>query len=384
MSQITPDAKGSTEPLNLKRTPLHKEHLALKARMVDFGGWDMPVQYTGVVDEHKTVRTGVGLFDVSHMGEVVVSGRGALEFLQKLTTNDVSKMALGQAQYSALCYDNGTLVDDIIIYRRGYDSFFICVNASNSDKDFAWLQEHAPSSGVNLDNLSAEYAQIAVQGPRARELVQELVDIKIADLKYYTFAEGKTLGVPSLIARTGYTGELGYELYLPSNSGSKVWQALLNAGEKYGVKAVGLGARDTLRLEMGYLLYGNDMDNTTSALECGLGWVTKLDKGDFAGRSALVAQKEKGLSRKLVGFEMIDRAIGRHGYSVYTSENASTPAGVVTSGSPGPSVGKNVGMVYLPAENAALGSIFWVEIRGERKKAQVVKKPFYAQGTAQA
>ncbi len=370
--------------IELNKTPLNKAHRAAKARMVEFGGWDMPVQYSGVIDEHKTVRSAVGLFDVSHMGEVVVTGRGALEFLQRMVTNDLSKVVIGQAQYTALCYDNGTLVDDIIVYRRGHDTFFICVNASNADKDFAWLKEHQPKQGVILENLSADYAQIAVQGPRSRELLSEIVDIKVNDLKYYHFSEGKVLGVPALIARTGYTGELGYEIYVPANSAENIWNALMNAGEKYGVKPCGLGARDTLRLEVGYLLYGNDMDNTTNALECGLGWVTKFDKGDFIGREALLKQKEAGLKRKLVGFEMIDKAIGRHGYPLFLSEENPEAVGVVTSGTLGPCLGKNIGMAYVPTEISTLGAEFFIEIRGERKKAKVVKKPFYTQGTAQS
>lgn len=366
----------------LKRTPLHADHVRLKARMVDFGGWDMPVQYSGLVDEHKTVRSCVGLFDVSHMGEVNVEGRGALEFLQRVATNDASKLDIGQAQYSALLYPNGTLVDDIIVYRRGLDSFFLCVNASNTEKDFAWLKEQAPKQGVILENVSDSYGQIAVQGPLARELVQKVVDIRIEDLKYYHFAEGKVLGAPALIARTGYTGELGFELYVPSSVTSKVWNALLEAGQPLGVKPCGLGARDTLRLEMGFLLYGNDMDNTTSALECGLGWITKFEKGDFLGREALLSQKEKGLSRKLVGFEMVDRAIGRHGYGVHLSAAMGTPVGVVTSGSPSPSLGRNVGMAYVPASHSALGSEIFIDVRGEAKQARVVKKPFYTEGSA--
>ena len=379
---MTPDG-----PASLKRTPLNADHRALKARMVDFGGWDMPVQYEGLIAEHKAVRTSVGLFDVSHMGEVNVEGRGAVEFLQKMTTNDVTKLALGQAQYSALLYPTGTVVDDIIVYRRGLDSFFVCVNASNAQKDFAWMKEHAPKQGVVLEDLSESYGQIAIQGPRARQLVQEVVDIRMGEMKYYHFAEGKALGVPSLIARTGYTGELGYEIYVPSSATSKVWNALLDVGQKYEVKACGLGARDTLRLEMGYLLYGNDMDDTTNALECGLGWITKFDKGDFVGRQALLDVKEKGLERKLVGFEMVDRAIGRHGYPVsldlLTHPDAPSHfAGAVTSGSPSPTLGGSIGMAYLPASHAALGTEFLIDVRGEGRKARVVKKPFFTEGSA--
>ena len=366
----------------LKRTPLFQNHVQQKARMVDFGGWEMPVQYSGVVDEHKAVREAVGLFDVSHMGELNVEGRGAFEFLQAATSNDLSKLNIGQAQYSALLTPGGTLVDDIIIYRRGQDSFFICVNASNTEKDYSWLKSLLPKQGVRLENQSSDYAQIAVQGPLARNLVQEAVDIRIDNLKYYHFAEGKVFGAPAIIARTGYTGELGYELYVPAAKASSIWQGLLEVGVKHGVKPCGLGARDTLRLEMGFHLYGNDMGNDTDILSCGLGWITKLDKGDFTGRDALLKIKEAGLSNVLVGFEMVDKAIGRHGYPVFETQDSTEIVGKVTSGSPGPSVGKNIGMAYLPKRISALGSHFFVEIRGVRKQAQVVKRPFYALGTA--
>lgn len=367
----------------LKKTPLHAEHLKLKARMVDFGGWHMPVQYSTVIDEHKAVRTAVGLFDVSHMGEINVHGRGALEFLQKMVTNDISKMSVGQAQYSALCYDNGTLVDDIIVYRRGADSFFICVNASNVDKDFAWFKEHCPAQGVILENLSDEYGQIAIQGPKARELLQDVVDIKVDGIKYYHFSEGKVFGIPSIIARTGYTGELGYELYVPASAAAKVWERVLEAGQKYGIKPCGLGARDTLRLEVAYLLYGNDMDNTTTALECGLGWVTKFDKGDFIGRSVLADQKEKGVNRKLVGIELIDKAIGRQGHEIFSEAEGGEKLGVVTSGTVGPSIEKNIALGYVDTKHADLGNKVYIDVRGTRKLAQIVKRPFYTAGTVQ-
>ncbi|NBX15956.1 MAG: glycine cleavage system aminomethyltransferase GcvT [Proteobacteria bacterium] len=367
----------------LKRTPLNEEHRRLGARMVDFGGWDMPVQYSGVIDEHKTVRTAVGLFDVSHMGELMVSGRGANDFLQKMTTNDVTKIAAGQAQYSALCKEDGCVIDDIIVYRRGMDSFLVCVNASNTTKDEQWLRAHLPSSGVILENESEAYAQIAVQGPKARELVQQIVDINISQLKYYWFAEGKVLGQPSIIARTGYTGELGYELYVPSQGAARIWAALVEAGQKFGGKPCGLGARDTLRLEMGYLLYGNDMDESINALECGLGWVTKFSKGEFIGSKALAAQKEAGLKRQIVGLQMVDKAIARHGYKVFSAAEGGQELGWVTSGTVGPSINLNVGMAYVTPDYSAAGSEIFVEIRGERKAAKVVRKPFYANGTAQ-
>ena len=368
---------------NLKKTPLYESHLELKARMVPFAGYHMPVQYTGVVDEHKQVRSHVGLFDVSHMGELSVTGRGALEFLEKLTLNQVSKMAIGQAQYNAFCTEKGTLIDDIILYKRGFDSFFICVNASNVEKDFLWLAQHCPNQGVLIENLSSDYAQIAVQGPQSRNLISQIVDIKMEQLPYYHFAEGKTLGVPSLIARTGYTGELGYELYVPSHAALKIWNGLLDAGQSFGVKPCGLGARDTLRLEVGYLLYGNDMDDTISALQCGLGWITQFEKETFIGKEALVKEKEMGINKKLVGLEMQDRAIARHGYSIFETPESTQAIGVVTSGSPSPSLSKNIGMGYVPTAFSKLGTKVFVDIRGEKKPAQIVKKPFYTQGTAQ-
>lgn len=361
-----------------KKTPLYEEHLSLGARIVPFAGWSLPVQYTGVVEEHRAVREHVGLFDVSHMGEFNVIGRGAQEFLQKMTINDMAKLEIGQAQYNAFCYENGTLVDDIIIYKRGFDSFFICVNASNIEKDFDWLKQHQPSQGVILENASHDYAQIAIQGPKSFELLSKVIDIKIDNLRYYWFAEGKILGVPGIIARTGYTGELGYELYVPSSAAAKIWRSLLSIDPMLTPKPCGLGARDTLRLEMGYLLYGNDMDDTTTALECGLSWITKFDKPSFIGRDALANQKENGLNKRLVGFQMQDRAIARHGYPVFANADDATPVGIVTSGSPSPTLSKNIGMAYVPQALSQLGSTVWIGIRHERKPACVVKRPFFA------
>lgn len=367
----------------IKQTPLNAEHRRLGARMVDFGGWDMPVQYSGVLDEHKTVRTAVGLFDVSHMGELMLSGRGANDFLQKMVTNDISKIDIGQAQYSAMCNDSGCVIDDVIVYRRGLDSFLICVNASNIEKDEKWLRSHLPASGVVLENDSDAYAQIAVQGPKSKELVQQFVDISIANLKYYWFAEGKVLGQPSIIARTGYTGELGYELYVPADSSPKIWSALVEAAQRVGGKPCGLGARDTLRLEMGYLLYGNDMDETTTALECGLGWVTKLSKGEFIGSKALQEQKQQGLKKSMVGIRMLDKAIARHGYKIFSASEGGDEIGVVSSGTVAPSLNQNIGMGYIRSDLAKIGQTIYVEVRGERKLAEICKKPFYTNGTAQ-
>ena len=368
---------------NLKKTPLYESHIALKARMVPFVGWNMPVQYSGLVDEHKNVRSQVGLFDVSHMGEINVTGRGALNFLQKLTLNDISKTTIGQAQYNAFCYPNGTLIDDIIVYRRGFDNFFICVNAGNIDKDYAWLVDNSPKQGVQIENLSQAYAQIAIQGPKSKELLSKVIDINIDNLPYYYFSEGKALGIPSIIARTGYTGELGYELYIPTHGALKVWNGLLETGNNLGVKPCGLGARDTLRLEVGYLLYGNDMNDEVTALECGLGWITKFEKESFIGKDALLQQKQNGLNKKLVGFEMSDKTIARRGYKIFESRNSAEGNGIVTSGSPSPSLSKNIGLGYVPSSLANIGTEIFVEIRGEKHPARVVKKPFYAQGTAQ-
>jgi len=366
---------------SVQKTPLYEEHVALKGKMIEFCGWQMPVQYSGLVDEHHTVRQAVGLFDVSHMGEFIVEGPKALEFLQYVTTNDVSKLVIGQAQYSAFPRPEGGLVDDVIVYRRGEQNYLLVVNAANIDKDFAWLQSHLPSSGVSLVNDSPLWGQIAVQGPRARELVQEIVDVPAQDIAFYHFKEGKILGVQGIVARTGYTGELGFELYVPAHETVNIWRALLEKGQKYGVKPCGLGARDTLRLEVCYMLYGNDIDDSTTPLEAGLGWITKLDKGEFLGSSLLRKQKEEGLSKSLVGLEMVDKAIARHGYSVYATAEGGDAIGVITSGSPSPSTGKNVAMAYVPKHLSKIGTEVWVMAHKRLSKAVVVKRPFYTEGT---
>ena len=376
---VTLSEEASTE--KLLKTPLYDCHKESKGRMVPFAGYEMPVQYSGLLPEHKAVREAVGIFDVSHMGEIVVTGRGALKYLQKMTTNDIDKLEVGQAQYSALLYENGTFVDDIIIYRRGLDSFLICVNAANQTKDFAWLEKHKPDSGVILEDVSHQYAQIAVQGPKALELVQKVVDIPISGIKYYRFAEGKVLGAPSIIARTGYTGELGYELYVPSQEAPKIWRGLLEAGQEFGVLPCGLGCRDTLRLEVAFHLYGQDMDDSVTALEAGLGWIVKVDKGEFIGRDVLVKQKEEGLKKRLVAFEVNGRGIARHGYKVFLP-GGTEEAGIVTSGTRGPSVEKAIGLAYVPTEHAKIGNTIEIENRGKRFEATLVKKPFYTEGTA--
>jgi glycine cleavage system T protein (aminomethyltransferase) len=357
----------------LKRTPLYQAHVKAGARMVPFGGWEMPVQYTGIVEEHRTVRSAVGLFDVSHMGEFEVEGPKALAALQLLTTNDVAALQPGHVQYSVLCYPNGTIVDDLTVYRLTDDRFMITVNAGNIDKDWAWVTEHA--GGARWRNASATTGLIAVQGPKAEALVGGLADQDVTKLGYYRFARGAVAGVATLISRTGYTGEDGFELYAPAGETERLWAALLDAGGAQGVAPIGLGARDTLRLEMKYALYGNDIDETTNALEAGLGWVVKPAKGEFIGRDALEKIRAEGLTRKLVGIEMVDRAVARHGYPVLKNGRR---VGIVTSGSYGPSVDKYIAMAYVETPLAAVGTELAVEIRGQAKAARVVKTPFHA------
>ena len=359
----------------LKRTPLYAEHVAAGARMVPFGGWEMPVQYTGIIEEHRATRGAVGLFDVSHMGEFEVEGPGALAALQHLTTNDVAPLDVGQIQYSVLCYPNGTIVDDLTVYRMGDTRYMITVNAGNIDKDWA----HVTTSTAHLKdarwrNPSEGTGLIAVQGPKAEALVGRLADCDVTAIGYYRFARGNVGEVPTVISRTGYTGEDGFELYAPADGTAQLWKALLAAGRADGVTPVGLGARDTLRLEMKYALYGNDIDDTTNALEAGLGWVVKPAKGEFIGREALEKVRAEGVRRRLVGIEMVEKAVARHGYPV---RKDGRPVGVVTSGSYGPSVDKYIGIAYVETALAVVGTALEVKIRGQSKAAQVVRTPFY-------
>jgi aminomethyltransferase len=360
---------------NLKRTPLHQAHVKAGARMVPFGGWDMPVQYRGIIEEHRTVRSAVGFFDVSHMGEFEVEGPGALDALQHLTTNDVAALQVGQVQYSALCYPNGTIVDDLTVYRVGDARYMLTVNAGNIDKDWAWVTEHTRDvKDTRWRNASEGTGLIAVQGPKAEALVGRLADRAVAEIGYYRFARGAVAEVPTLISRTGYTGEDGFELYAPADQTEKLWSALLAEGRADGAAPIGLGARDTLRLEMKYALYGNDIDETTNALEAGFGWVVKPAKGDFIGGEALEKIRAEGVQRKLVGLEMIERAVARHGYPVLKDGRR---VGTVTSGSYGPSVDTYIAMAYVEAALAGVGTELAVEIRGQAKPARVVKTPFY-------
>lgn len=356
-----------------RRTPLNEAHRKLGARMFDFVGWDMPVQYTSVIGEHEAVRTAVGLFDVSHMGEIEFRGPGALETANRLISNDLARCADGQAVYAGLLNEQGTFVDDVVAYRFSPEHIFICVNSSNREKDFAWMSERA--QGVKPVDRGDDYAQIAVQGPKAPGLVQRLTKAELSQVGTYRFTQGEVAGVKCIISRTGYTGEDGFELYCASNDAEKLWNALLQEGQADGVKPCGLGARDSLRTEMKYALYGNDIDDSHTALEAGLGWIVKLDKpGGFIGKEALEKQKAAGVKRRLVGFELTGSGVPRHGYPILKDGQR---VGEVTSGTMGPSVKKPIGIGYVPTELSAEGSTFDVEIRGRPVPARVVKTPFW-------
>jgi aminomethyltransferase len=340
--------------------------------MVDFGGWDMPVQYpAGTIEEHLRTRTHAGLFDVSHMGEIDVHGSDAIAFVNKITSNDVTKLVDGQAQYTALTTPSGTVVDDLLVYRLASDHLLLVVNASTTDKDWEWIESHHSGESVKLNNVSSDYCQLALQGPDAQSILQKLTDLPLDEITYYRFTHGSVDGVEGIISRTGYTGEDGFELYFRPEFAAQMWDALT---ANTGVTPVGLGARDTLRLEMGFALYGNDIDSTTTPLEANLGWLVKLKKDDFVGREALIAQKQRGLERKLTGFVVRDKAFPRHGYPVFFD---GTQHGLVRSGTVSPTLGIAIGTCYLPPEAAAEGTAIEIEIRGKRVPAQVVKMPFY-------
>ena len=359
----------------MKQTPLYGRHKALGAKVIDFGGWAMPVQYSGILDEHKTVREAAGVFDVSHMGEVWFRGPRAAEAVQRLVTNDVGKLADGGAMYTCACRPSGGIVDDLIVYRSKADDFLIVVNASNVDKDFGWFQEQAGSL-CEILNLSDETGLLAVQGPKAVALVQSIADAPVSELKSFTFRAATVGGVKAQVARTGYTGEDGFELFAPASEVGKLWDALLDAGSAVGCKPIGLGARDTLRLEARLSLYGNDIDEEHTPHEAGLSWVVK-GKG-FIGEEALAKQKAAGVTRKLVGFVMKERGTARHGYPIVDPERSDgKPIGVVTSGSLGPTVGVNIGLGYVPAALAPAGTRLHIDCRGKTAAAEVVNGPFY-------
>jgi aminomethyltransferase len=362
-----------------RRTALYDEHLAAGGRIVEFAGYELPVQYAGLSDEHRAVRERAGLFDVSHMGEISVAGPGALDFVQLVSCNDHSKMTAGRAQYTGLMYPEGTFVDDVLVHKMADDEYLLVVNAANRLKDAAYLGELARGrSDVEVVDRSEDYAQLALQGPLAQEVLQPLVSVDLAALKYYRFTHGEAAGEPALIARTGYTGEDGFEVYLRPAAAPALWRAVLAAGAPAGVVPAGLGARDTLRFEAGMCLYGNDIDATTTPLEAGLGWIVKLDKGDFIGRDVLERQAEEGLERRLVGLEMVDRGIARHGYPVLLAETDDEAAGVVTSGTQSPTLGKALAMAYLPSDMAVAGREVFVLIRNRSVRARVADLPFYS------
>ena len=357
----------------MKETPLNKAHKALGARMVEFAGWEMPVQYESALQEHIAVRKAVGLFDVSHMGRVRIKGPDALGLIQRVSCNDAARLSDGQAQYSGLLNPAGGFIDDIIVHRLAGDHFMICVNASGRQKDVAWFMEHRAGRVEVIDESDAT-AQIAVQGPKALEILQPLTDVPLGQINYYWFREGEVGGARALVARTGYTGEDGFELYLPAPSAESTWNRLMELGQGVGVRPAGLAARNTLRLEMKMPLYGNDIDDTTTPWEAGLGWIVKLARPDFVGKSALERQQQQGIQRKLVGFQLIDRGIARDHFPVWINDQ---PAGRVTSGSYSPSLEKSIGLAYLPVDHQAPGSRLSVEVRGKRLAAQVVETPFY-------
>jgi aminomethyltransferase len=364
--------------LELKQTPLNAMHRKMGGRMVDFGGWDMPVQYpAGTVQEHLGTRTHAGLFDVSHMGEIDVRGSDAIAFVNRLCSNDAAKLVDGQAQYSALTTPDGTVVDDLLVYRFAADRLLLVVNAGTTEKDWEWISSHHQGEAVELKNVSADYCQIALQGPDALAILQTLTETLLDEIKYYHFREGQVDNVPAIISRTGYTGEDGFEVYAAPDKAEQLWQKMLDAGKHgtpEGVIPCGLAARNTLRLEAGMALYGHEIDETTTLLEANLGWICKLNKGDFTGRERLARQKEEGVRQKLVGFEMTERGIARDLQDVLIGGER---AGRVTSGSPAPFLKKNIGMAYVPVEFANVGQELQIDVRGRTVGAQVVPVPFY-------
>ncbi|MCU0291369.1 MAG: glycine cleavage system aminomethyltransferase GcvT [Thermoanaerobaculaceae bacterium] len=359
----------------LLRTPLYDCHVEEHGRIVPFAGFEMPVQYVGVMEEHRAIRTAVGLFDVSHMGEIDVTGRRALEFIQHVTCNDASKLTPGRAQYSGLMTRRGTFVDDLLVHKIGDHHYFLVVNAANKDKDYAYLLAQTEQfDNVDVVDRSADYAQIAVQGPKAEAVLQRLTGTPLAEIKYYRFVEGKVDDEPAIIARTGYTGEDGFEVYLDPVAAPGLWRKLLEVGKPEGIMPCGLGCRDTLRFEACMPLYGNDIDDTTTPFEAGLGWIVKLDKGGFLGRDVLARQQAEGWKRKLMGFAMTGRGIARHGYPIW---HGGKQVGLVTSGSHAPTLNRALGMGYVPVELAAVGTQIEIEIRGQMVAAEIVDTPFY-------
>lgn len=359
-----------------KKTVLFDRHLAQGGKIIPFSGFLLPTHYSSINQEHLAVRERAGLFDVSHMGEFYVSGSGAESFLQKMTVNDVSALSSGQAQYSAMCYKNGNIVDDLLIYNK-QDSYLLVVNAANLEKDLKWLKSHIEEENVSIADTSGETGLLALQGPRSRDILQQLTASNLKNIPYYHFYEGKVVGNEAVIARTGYTGELGFEIYSANEDLAEIWDEIMAAGEVHGIVPAGLGCRDTLRMEMKYTLYGNDIDETTNPIEAGLGWITKLDKDKFIGKEALLAAKTNR-SRRLVCFEMTERAIPRNGCSILIGDEF---VGYVTSGTMSPSLGEGIGIGYVELPYDKSGTEFIIDIRGKHKPAVVVKPPFYKKGS---
>jgi len=359
----------------MKNTALFETHKALGAKMVPFAGYNMPVSYEGVNAEHETVRKGVGVFDVSHMGEFLIEGPKALELIQKVTTNDASKLTIGKAQYSCLPNETGGIVDDLIVYRVKEETYLLVVNASNIDKDWNHISKYNESIGADMRNLSDDYSLLAIQGPKAVEAMQSLTSVDLSAINFYNFVVGDFAGIDYvIISATGYTGSGGFEIYCKNSEVQQVWDKVMEAGAAYGIKPIGLAARDTLRLEMGYCLYGNDIDDTTSPFEAGLGWITKFSK-DFVNSEALAKEKEAGPKRKLVAFQMEERGIPRHDYPILDKDG--NEIGIVTSGTMSPSLSQGIGLGYVPTEHSELGSTIYIKIRINKVPATVVKLPFY-------
>ena len=368
----------------MQQTPLVQQHRASGAKLVDFAGWEMPIQYSGVVDEYHTVRSHVGLFDVSHMGRMRIAGTGAVSFLQRVTTNDVSKLAVSQAQYSMVCNENGGIKDDVFVYRLATDEFLLCVNASNREKILSWLQSQlAQDKTVRFEDRSVELAQVALQGPKSRELLISLGGTALDGLKLHHTCDASIGSLSCLLARTGYTGELGYEIYIDADKVARLWDLLVDKGAAWGLKPAGLGARDLLRLEMGYLLYGNDMGEDTTPLEANADWTVNFEKGVFIGSRAVLAQKQAGVARRFVAFELVEKAVPRHGFRILDPAT-SLPIGDVTSGNLSPLLQKGIGLGYVPVRFAEPGSSILIEIRNKTVPAHTIKPPFYRKPKAKS
>lgn len=358
----------------MKKTALYDAHLDLDAKIIDFGGWEMPVQYSSIIEEHKAVRNQAGIFDVSHMGEILISGKQSKELVQRLITNDAAKLTKGQVVYTPMCYEDGGIVDDLLVYRLDLDKFLLVVNASNTTKDLRWVNKNAELfEDVKVEDRTNFYALIALQGPISREIINPLLEDDISDLKFYNFINTEIAGMEAIVSRTGYTGELGFEIYLDSGNAVDVWGALMEEGKDKGLKPAGLGARDTLRLEKALCLYGNDIDETTNPLEAGLGWTVKFDKDGFNGKEKLKQIKEEGIQKKLVGFIMSERGIPRHGYKILIDNEV---VGEVTSGSYSPTLDENIGMAYIDKDYAKKDTEIQIQIRKREVKARIVETPF--------